>query len=98
MSDNAPPKLTGQRLRIYDALTAGEWLTLPELEARTGDSQSSISAQMRHLKRPENGGYPIKKRRRGNDASGYFEYWLRKSDGANLHLVTALGNSTIVES
>ncbi len=72
------PKLAGQILRGYEALTSGQWLTLPELSQRTGDSQSSASAQIRHLRKPANGGYRVLKRRRGRDESGLFEYRLQK--------------------
>jgi biotin operon repressor len=77
MDDAQPnPKLTGQILRVYEALTAGEWVTLPEIAVTTGDSQSSCSAQVRHLRKKDNGGYQVLKRRRGRAASGLFEYWL----------------------
>lgn len=72
-------KLAGQILRVYEQLASGQWLTLPELHERTGDSVSSISAQIRHLRKPENGGYIIRKRRRGRVASGLFEYRLFQS-------------------
>jgi hypothetical protein len=73
------PKLAGQILRVFEALTSGRWLTLPELHERTGDPVSSISAQIRHLRKPENGSYTILKRRRGRDESGLFEYRLFQS-------------------
>ena len=70
------PKLSGQILRVYEALTAGQWVSLPEIAATTGDSQSSCSAQIRHLRKKENGAFQVLKRRRGREASGLFEYWL----------------------
>lgn len=81
--ENAQPKpLAGQIERVYLALSSGEWLTLPELHQRTGDSVASISAQIRHLRKRENGSHRILKRRRGRVASGLFEYRLfQKSEG-----------------
>jgi biotin operon repressor len=70
------PELTGQRLRVFQALAGREWRPLPEISALTGDSQNSVSAQIRFLKRSEWGGYQVLKRRRGREASGLFEYWL----------------------
>jgi hypothetical protein len=48
-------------------ISAGEcatWLTLGELRALTGYGEASISAQLRHLRKMENGGYAVVKRHR----------------------------------
>jgi hypothetical protein len=39
-------------------------MTLEELERKTGFPPASISAQLRHLRKVENGGYLVEKRRR----------------------------------
>ena len=65
-----------QMERVLSALKAGFWLTLPELRDRTGDPVSSISAQIRHLRKFAHGSHLIVKRRRGRSESGLFEYHL----------------------
>jgi hypothetical protein len=40
------------------------WLTLGELRALTRYGEASISAQLRHLRKTENGGYEVVKRHR----------------------------------
>ena len=40
------------------------WMTLEELAHRTRYPEASISAQLRHLRKPENGGFVVEKRRR----------------------------------
>ncbi len=40
----------------------------------------SISAQLRHLKKPQFGSYLLEKRRRGKLKSGLWEYRLRKPE------------------
>jgi hypothetical protein len=40
------------------------WLTLEELARLTQFGEASISAQLRHLRKPWNGGYVVEKRRR----------------------------------
>jgi hypothetical protein len=40
------------------------WLTLGELARKTSYPEASISAQLRHLRKPENGGHEVEKRRR----------------------------------
>ena len=78
-------RLTGQIQRIYQAVLAAsyldQWLTLGELAERTGDPEASISAQLRHLRKPRFGSHVIDKRRRGAERSGLWEYRLEASDG-----------------
>ena len=76
-SDSKPRKpLAGQTERVYLALKSATWLTLPELHKMTNDPISSISAQIRHLRKPEFGSYTIKRRRRGPAEQGLVEYRL----------------------
>ncbi|HTC64360.1 MAG TPA: hypothetical protein VK709_16085 [Candidatus Saccharimonadales bacterium] len=61
-------RLRSQREIIRDVMiSAAEcqtWLSLGELRAITQYGEASISAQLRHLRRMENGGYSIEKRHR----------------------------------
>jgi hypothetical protein len=43
------------------------WLTLEELAQMTGYPPASISAQLRHLRKPQHGGYRIAKRCRASE-------------------------------
>lgn len=82
MKFNGPcydPKFDKDRLlkqsgRIYDLMQDGCYRTLAEIELVTRDPASSISAQLRHLKKPEFGSYQLEKRRRGLEKSGLWEY------------------------
>jgi len=59
---------------------AGNWLTLRELATMTGFGEASISAQLRHLRKPEFGGFVVEKRCRdaalvvGRSAGPMWEY------------------------
>src|SRR5216684_6807151 len=62
------------------------WLTLDELAKLTHYPPASISAQLRHLRKPENGGYLVEKRPRtvgkvlrGEDFGTVWEYQLRRA-------------------
>jgi len=61
-------RLRSQREIIRDVMLAASdcetWLTLGELRALTRYGESSISAQLRHLRKAENGGYEVAKRQR----------------------------------
>jgi len=69
-------RLTGQILRIREAMLDGKWRTLPEIENVTGDGQASISAQLRNLRKPAFGSHQVDKRRRGEAERGCWEYRL----------------------
>ena len=62
------------------------WLTLDELSKLTHYPPASISAQLRHLRKPEYGGYAVEKRPRavgkvlrGEDFGTVWEYQLRRT-------------------
>jgi hypothetical protein len=61
-------RLRSQRELIRDVMLSAAdcetWLTLGELRALTRYGEASISAQLRHLRRSENGGYEVVKRHR----------------------------------
>jgi hypothetical protein len=61
-------RLRSQREIIRDVMLAAAdcdtWLTLGELRGVTRYGEASISAQLRHLRKMENGGYDVLKRHR----------------------------------
>ena len=69
-------RLTRQLGRVWQCMSDSQWHTLAEISTRTGDPQASISAQLRHLRKPRFGGYEIQKRSRGERSVGLYEYRL----------------------
>jgi len=61
-------RLRSQREIIRDVMLSAAdcdtWLTLGELRTLTQYGEASISAQLRHLRKMENGGYDVAKRHR----------------------------------
>jgi hypothetical protein len=58
----------------------GAWVSLAEIEEQTGIPQSSASAQLRHLRKPQFGNNTVEKRRRSaNDGGrgGTWEYMVK---------------------
>jgi len=54
-------RLTGQLLRIFEVVKDGKWRTLKEIAQHTGDPEASISAQLRHLRKPRFGSHEVEK-------------------------------------
>lgn len=69
-------RLTGQILRVYEAMRGGDWLTLDELSGAADAPAASVSAQLRHLRKPRFGGFTVEKRSRGDRSHGLWEYRL----------------------
>jgi hypothetical protein len=69
-------RLTGQTAKIYSLMKDQRWRTLYEIEFQVNAPQSSISAQLRHLRKERFGGHTVNKRRRGIAEEGLFEYQL----------------------
>lgn len=71
------PVLDGERIQkqhevIRDCVLYGGWWTLNELSKKLGYPEASISAQLRHLRKPAFGEYRVEKRRR--EGAGTWEY------------------------
>lgn len=74
-------RLTKQHDRVKSLMLDGQWRTLFEIEQVTGDPASSVSAQLRHLRKERFGGFLVERRKRGDRKAGLFEY--RVTGGAN---------------
>jgi len=57
-------RMKGQTLRVYEVMKDGLWHTVEEISAITGDPQASVSAQLRHLRKPRFGGHIVNRRSR----------------------------------
>jgi hypothetical protein len=66
-------RLKGQMLRVWQYMCDGKWRTLGEIATHTGDPESSVSAQLRHLRKERFGAHTIKKEYR---EFGLYEYRL----------------------
>lgn len=96
--ERRPRSLRRQRDVLCDVmLSAGScetWLTLVELARMTRYGEASISAQLRHLRKPQYGAYTLEKRRRevaevicGVECGPVWEYRLSRA-------VRAIGGDT----
>ena len=69
-------RLTTQHGRIKELMLDGVWRTLEEISSATNDPASSVSAQLRHLRKERFGGYIVNKRSAGDRLTGLYEYQL----------------------
>jgi hypothetical protein len=80
-------RLTGQLLRVYEAMTDGHWRTLEDVAARiriaTGhrDTPAAISARIRDLRKARFGAYPVRSRRAALRGGGLWEYRIEGQRG-----------------
>jgi len=73
--DYVPPRddhrLTSQHQRLRSLMRDGEWRTLSEIAQQTGDPETSMSAQLRHLRKERFGGHEVERRHEGG---GLYKY------------------------
>ncbi len=68
-------RLMSLLIKVRTLMAGGAWWTLHALVARTGGSESSVSARLRDLRKTKFGAYNIV-RRRIADGSGLHEYMM----------------------
>lgn len=73
-------RLSGQILRVYSFMSDSKWHTLREIAEATGDPESSVSAQLRHLRKQRFGSHEIEKVYISN---GLYKYKLKKEEIKN---------------
>jgi hypothetical protein len=69
-------RLGPQYIEIFFLMSDNKWRTLPEIAKATGYMESSISAQLRHMRKKRFGSHTINKRSRGERTHGLWEYQL----------------------
>ena len=67
-------RLKTQHDRVKALMLDGQWRSLREIASLTGDPESSVSAHLRHLRKPRFGSWVVERRPRGNRDDGLFEY------------------------
>ena len=73
-------RLRTQTDRIFHLMQDGRWRTVTEIALITNDPEPSISAQLRHLRKPKHGSHTVNRRcRKGH----LFEYQVIPNDKKN---------------
>ena len=54
-------RLSAQLMRVWGVMRDGTWRSLAEISKITGDPPASISAQLRHLRKPRFGSHEVRK-------------------------------------
>lgn len=66
-------RLTNQLKRVFNCMRDGQWRSLSLIADATGDPEPSISAQLRHLRKPKHGQHTVNKKHIGD---GLYVYQL----------------------
>lgn len=88
--DTYDEELDGQRLgtqlyHVRKLMSDARWRTLPEICAKIGCTQTSASARLRDLRKSKFGSWEVDRRRRkGQEKSGVWEYRLTGRQGIPL--------------
>jgi hypothetical protein len=72
-------RLLKQHERIRELMKDAKWRTLDQISILTGDPVASISAQLRHLRKPRFGSHKVERRRK-KQGLGLYEYRLILND------------------
>jgi hypothetical protein len=75
------PRLQAQMKRIFDLMSDGQWRTLQEIADTTKDPPSSVSAQLRHLRKKRFGGYLVERDHMGN---GLYKYRVLSNEATRM--------------
>ena len=84
------PRLLQQHETIRDLMLDGRWRTLGEIAEKTDYPEASISAQLRHLRKPRFGKFRVEKQRRNGISSGLWEYRVSAAEEIKEQYETAL--------
>jgi len=81
------PAIDGARIQrqmrdVFDLMADGKWRTLHEISVTLGHPEASVSAQLRHLRKPRFGGHIVAKRRRTAEGGTWEYHLLEIRDGA----------------
>lgn len=79
--DRDDPRLTAQIGRIFALMRDGKWRTLAEVANACGAPEPSVSAQLRHLRKPRFGGHTVERR---HDGGGRYSYRLKVREPVGL--------------
>lgn len=74
-------RLTNQLKDIKGLMLDGDWRTLSQIADQTGHPQPSISAQLRHLRKPRFGSFLVEKEYLG---SGLYQYRVLPGENENV--------------
>jgi len=58
-------RLTNQYQRVFFLMQDGHWRTLRHIADSTGDPESSVSAQLRHMRKERFGNHTVEKKHEG---------------------------------
>jgi len=86
-------RLSKQHEEIKKLMLDGNWRTLREIAGGLRYPEASVSAQLRHLRKPRFGAYVVERRRR--DFSSLYEYRVQPRASSSQHPIARVLNRAI---
>ena len=77
-------RLTAQYLKVFYLMRDAQWRTLDEISMETGAPAASVSAQLRHMRKPAFGSHTVEKRHIRN---GLWTYRLIVNEPKQLSMI-----------
>ena len=74
-------RLTAQLRRVYDVMKDGQWRSVGEIARLTEAPETSVSAQLRNLRKEKFGSHTVERQRFGEKSHGFSKYRLVLSEG-----------------
>lgn len=68
---DAPKRLTGLMLRVWECVKDGSWWTLPDLARAAQGSEPSVSARLRDFRKSRFGGFEVERELIGHGVYRY---------------------------
>lgn len=68
---DAPVRLTGQMLRVWECVKDGSWWTLPDLASAARGTEAAVSARLRDLRKPRHGSHVVEREHLGGGVWRY---------------------------
>jgi hypothetical protein len=64
-------RLTAQQQRIFELMKDGKWRTIRHIALEVNAPENSVSAQLRHLRKPRFGSHTVERRHEGGGLYSY---------------------------
>ena len=88
-------RLTNQHQKVKNLMLDGQWRTIERVAALVDAPASSVSAQIRNMRKKQFGGYVVNRRVSGDRSRGLYEYQVAGESSAMGRVVSEYFNEVL---